>query len=429
METGYTILPKLTTKLKAIQFVSFRMILQKKEDLWFPYTLVVDVLPEWLQGNSPCFNYNYGPVAFIAGMTSGEAIREWLLRKTGEVYEYTFQFAAGRDAISKHVSWTRYPSYASTRFSEIPYPLTEYEVRLKSITQALSPGYLVGDNCPFFRDFRSAASQLIYGVTDPYRIREPEQSVIVCFIRTKAYIEHVDISPTSLSVAVAGSDLLNTQLQISGPPELQQYEQISQSQRVDCLLPNGMPPDVWVVLSRGNEWLDYSYLGQRWSPFDKKQNNVTFSPPDIRTRIQELIVRGEGPTIEFKEEVPSRSERLLKTVAAFANGEGGVILLGVENENGDIVGITGDANGEEDRITNMIRNIVVPEPQIRVEHCDINEKQVIAVYVDKGDLRPYGLLPDPPKFYVRRGATTFPAKQEEIRALAQPKQPGIGYQP
>ncbi len=109
----------------------------------------------------------------------------------------------------------------------------------------------------------------------------------------------------------------------------------------------------------------------------------------------------------------------IKTIAAFANAEGGVILLGIDDKSGNIVGITESPNRVKDSTMDLIRRKVVPEPHIRFEDCDIDGKQVVAVFVEKGSSPPYGINPEKPEFYVRRGATTFPARQEEIRVLAQ----------
>jgi predicted HTH transcriptional regulator len=108
----------------------------------------------------------------------------------------------------------------------------------------------------------------------------------------------------------------------------------------------------------------------------------------------------------------------LKTVAAFANGKGGVILFGVVDDTGEIKGIKGDVQRQSDRMVNMIRDNVVPQPNLRIENCQLNGKRVLALFVEEGDLPPYGIDAAKPKFYVRRGATTFPANQAEVRAVA-----------
>ena len=49
------------------------------------------------------------------------------------------------------------------------------------------------------------------------------------------------------------------------------------------------------------------------------------------------------------------------------------------------------------RIVNMIRDNVVPQPNLRIENCQLNGKRVLALFVDEGDLPPYGLDPAKPK--------------------------------
>jgi len=149
---------------------------------------------------------------------------------------------------------------------------------------------------------------------------------------------------------------------------------------------------------------------------------VTIDPPDLATQVEQLRVRGEGYTVEFKEELPidHNKDKMLKTVAGFANGDGGVILFGIENGTGVLKGLHADPAKESDRLTNMVRNVLVPEPPFRVDHAVVNGRLVIALFVETGNRPPYGLYPEKPEFYVRRGATTFRARQDEVRALAQP---------
>ena len=44
----------------------------------------------------------------------------------------------------------------------------------------------------------------------------------------------------------------------------------------------------------------------------------------------EEIFAGESENIEFKSEIPAKSEKYMKTVVAFANGKGGKLVFGVE---------------------------------------------------------------------------------------------------
>ncbi len=51
------------------------------------------------------------------------------------------------------------------------------------------------------------------------------------------------------------------------------------------------------------------------------------------------LLSGESKNIEYKVQVPEHSEKYIKTVVAFANGDGGQIVFGVEDETLKIVGI------------------------------------------------------------------------------------------
>jgi len=167
-------------------------------------------------------------------------------------------------------------------------------------------------------------------------------------------------------------------------------------------------------------------IATQWSPFRADGSDIVIAPPDPAEQVKEYIGQGEGQRIEFKHqppETPDQKEKFFKTVAAFANGEGGVILVGVEDNSGDIIGIQ-EANMPKgsictlrDKLTDMVRRTVTPEPLIEMQHCQIEGKWVLMLVVAKGTVRPYGINPDKPIYYIRRGATSFPARPDEIRAL------------
>lgn len=45
----------------------------------------------------------------------------------------------------------------------------------------------------------------------------------------------------------------------------------------------------------------------------------------MTTNLHQEIQLGESRTLEFKKELPSESSKWIKTIAAFANGAGGVL--------------------------------------------------------------------------------------------------------
>ena len=81
---------------------------------------------------------------------------------------------------------------------------------------------------------------------------------------------------------------------------------------------------------------------------------------DIMT--MEEILKGESENLEFKVDIPSKSEKYMRTVVAFANGNGGRIVFGVEDKTLRIVGFDeSDATQKIDMITNAIWDSCEPK--------------------------------------------------------------------
>src|SRR5713226_6559602 len=102
-----------------------------------------------------------------------------------------------------------------------------------------------------------------------------------------------------------------------------------------------------------------------------EQPNMSIEPPDMATQIQALIAGGEGQAVEFKQDIPEDKEQMLKTMAAFANDQGGVVILGVKDKTGELTGLKEDAGRKQDDIRHMIRTTMVPEIDVRFEVCEI----------------------------------------------------------
>jgi predicted HTH transcriptional regulator len=83
-----------------------------------------------------------------------------------------------------------------------------------------------------------------------------------------------------------------------------------------------------------------------------------------------LIASGESSTVEFTSGVPTeRDERgnVARTVAGFANGDGGWILMGVNNA-GELVGVRPEdaTAAAPDTVTRWISDRVSPLPEFTI---------------------------------------------------------------
>lgn len=65
-------------------------------------------------------------------------------------------------------------------------------------------------------------------------------------------------------------------------------------------------------------------------------------------------------------------------MAAFATGEGGTLLYGVNND-GEVVGIN-RASGVEERLTNLVRTWISPLPEFSIETLPVDTDPNVAVY-------------------------------------------------
>ena len=108
---------------------------------------------------------------------------------------------------------------------------------------------------------------------------------------------------------------------------------------------------------------------------------------DIMT--MEEILKGESENLEFKVDIPSKSEKYMRTVVAFANGNGGRIVFGVEDKTLRIVGFDeSNATQKIDMITNAIWDSCEPKIRADVYSQIIDGKNIIVAEIPKGMIPP-----------------------------------------
>lgn len=106
--------------------------------------------------------------------------------------------------------------------------------------------------------------------------------------------------------------------------------------------------------------------------------------------VRRLARRGEGPTLEFKHRVPE-PERLAKEMIAFANTDGGRVLIGV-NDNGEILGVK-DSEEEEFAVRTALDAHCKPTMKWRARRVEITRKRdVIVLSVPRSLVRPHYLI-------------------------------------
>ena len=122
----------------------------------------------------------------------------------------------------------------------------------------------------------------------------------------------------------------------------------------------------------------------------------------------------ESERIEYKSQM---LEDLYKEVIAFANTDGGVIYIGIDNE-GNLTGID-DVDETYTRLTNGIRDAIAPDVTMFVRYV-LQDNKVIRIEVGEGSYKPYYLKAKgikPTGVYVRQGASSVQASHDQIRRM------------
>lgn len=152
----------------------------------------------------------------------------------------------------------------------------------------------------------------------------------------------------------------------------------------------------------------------------------------VETPLEELIAEGESEDLEFKSTLKwclkeGRGDKkletvIMKSIAAFNNGEGGTLIIGVSDE-GEVIGLKHDysilESKSKDDFELHLRELVKKNfketfaiNNIKVEFPEIEEKEICQIQIKKGLEPTYLDVPDKngnksKKFYVRSGNSSI----------------------
>ncbi len=99
--------------------------------------------------------------------------------------------------------------------------------------------------------------------------------------------------------------------------------------------------------------------------------------------LKQRIAQVENTTTEFKENF---DQEVIETAAAFANTDGGTILIGV-SDSGEIRGITIGKETLRD-VSNRISQATEPRAVLDVASVDVEGKSVLLVHISEASIKP-----------------------------------------
>ena len=132
------------------------------------------------------------------------------------------------------------------------------------------------------------------------------------------------------------------------------------------------------------------------------------------TELIEKIMLGEDATIEFKREIPHR-DSMADEIAAFANAEGGVILIGVD-DNREIVGIElQKLDNIEKTVVEICNDSIEPTVLIFTEKLRIDDKNILKIEVP----RSLFVHKTPKGYFTRQGSSKREIPTDQLARLLQ----------
>jgi Predicted transcriptional regulator containing an HTH domain and an uncharacterized domain shared with the mammalian protein Schlafen len=139
-------------------------------------------------------------------------------------------------------------------------------------------------------------------------------------------------------------------------------------------------------------------------------------------KIQEILKQPEDKSLEFKKEIPKNRQNLLKTVVAFANGSGGNIYVGV-NDDRTVTGIKEEPFDLEEKLSSIIYDSISPIPNLFFQTTVFEDKVIFIIRILSGANKPYYLKKLGPEdgIFVRIGSTNRKADSQvsaELRRQA-----------
>ncbi len=129
----------------------------------------------------------------------------------------------------------------------------------------------------------------------------------------------------------------------------------------------------------------------------------------------ERISNGEDSYTQFKQQAVFAKD-LAKEFVAFSNAQGGIIVFGVVDKTGEIIGLS---NEQIENIGQLIGNTanenVKPPIHPITQNISIDDKRLIIVSIKNGTNKPYATSSG--DYYIKSGSDKKKISQEELRRL------------
>jgi hypothetical protein len=365
--------------------------------------------------------WRYEQCTFVSVAVTCRRLGQWL--KGGE-RTIALGDARATIAFTPNAQYTRthIPSLARYHDMQLAWPSFFHEPSIASSANFNAPsGNLVGaGDTPSFPAFSAAFNAFFYDQWAVTGSSNPDLTrARIHVVDNRARIQRIRLRPGSVEVWLSGRALTDTVVELNSA----EHRSTLKVTRQHLVFPHadGLLSDAWIWVKAGQDWLDLRPLSA-WGGVVSPDIEMDF-PRDVSAELDQLATRGEGPFLEYKQQLPETNDqkrKVFKTAVAFANGSGGTLLFGIEDETQRIKGITGNPVDERRRLTDFVRDLIAPSPRFTVDAADVRGHQLLALHIQPGDgtIHALRVAHNKPEYYVRRDASTYYAQPGEMQAIA-----------
>jgi len=306
---------------------------------------------------------SYPDALLIATRTKGSTVGRWLTKQRARIAGHGVVFPE----LNPNPQVQREASKAASTFEISIWPTVRCDLILNAAqsNRQQPQQMMVANGMPTFPNFATAARYLLRD--SPAIDSTIYRRLSLRHQDTSARIALVEYTDTDVWVTIEGDQLRGVTVEVSGPsPGPKKKIVRTPSKPVHLKLdPASTLRDAFVVLVRDQTCLDRKPVA--WSyPVMQDSDVRRLSQFDPEARLQSLLWHKENDQVEFKlgniGESDTDKESVMKSVAAYANGNGGSLFFGI-NKRYEVVGIKlDDVPVFEDDLSNMIDDWVHPSP-------------------------------------------------------------------
>ena len=364
---------------------------------------------------------DYGAYIFVRMLMSGWDLCS-LLQEIGRQDGTKFD-VAGR---FKGVSCPWSPSSMQYEFERLSrgqwygfqrrnYPARFYQA-YQDVERAQSSGEekeLNGPGLPFFRSLEEAETFYLFGSV--LETANPVRRVLQIVIDDKrAWIERISVGDAGLQILIKGNFAEMCEVKLSGKrPGFVGVVSAVEAMRTGISLET-LPAELHVCLSMGREIVDQRFISEQASMYSPTEG-VSYER-DEQVSIEGIIrLRGESIHHDYKE---TFTQKIFATVCAFANTEGGSVLIGID-DCGNVIGVD-EPDKTRLKIENFLEDHAIGTIDRRyvfheLQGAEGREVVVLELSVREAQTKPVAIRDkDKEKYYVRRDGSNRPMKREDI---------------